>query len=220
MKLITKYSIAFLLVAWGLMGLLFLSYNFITDRESFSKILADLSAFGSFLSGLGTIIASIAAAVGVNNWISQLKTGKYLSIIWDAQTSLRKYYSYETDLYIHKYQYRFYSNKNDPIALEVFKRIQELELQLSAQTKTIQDNIHDIDQLIEKGSFIWSMTSSALETAWFDIKNYLENSNYPQTPIDLLKESSVLTLLNDSFSQQYEKLCDELLKLESKYTSI
>ncbi len=98
MKLITKYSIAFLFVAWGLMGLLFLSYNFVNDREDLSKILADLSAFGSFLSGIGTIIASIAAAVGVNNWISQLKAGKYLSIIWDAQTSLRKYYSYETDL--------------------------------------------------------------------------------------------------------------------------
>lgn len=84
----------------------------------------------------------------------------------------------------------------------------------------MQDNLHDIDQLIEKGSFIWSMISSALETAWFDIKNHLEKSNYPQTPIELLKENSVLTPLNDSFSQQYEKVCDELLKLESKYTSI
>ena len=165
---------------------------------------------------LGTIIASIAAAVGVNNWISQLKTGKYLSIIWEAQTSLRKYYSYEVDLYIHKYEYRLYSNQNDPSALEFSKRIQELELQLNAQTKTMQDNLRDIDQLIEEGSYMWSVASSALEMAWFDIKKYLENSNYPQTPTDVLNENSVLTPLNDLFSQQYDKLCDELLKLESK----
>ena len=84
----------------------------------------------------------------------------------------------------------------------------------------MQDSLHEIDQLIEKGSYIWSMKSSALETAWFDIKSYLEDSNYPQTPIDVLKENSVLTPLNVAFSQQYENLCDVLLKLESKYTSI
>ncbi|MEZ8107341.1 hypothetical protein [Vibrio cortegadensis] len=53
-------------------------------------LLSELGSFGSFLSGLGTILAAAVAAYGVDKWVHQLKQGRLLSVIWGTKVQVKK----------------------------------------------------------------------------------------------------------------------------------
>lgn len=100
-----KYGFVFFSFGFGIFGVLTLLHLIITDRNELSLVLTDLGAFGSFLSGIGTIIAAVAAAIGVDNWVKQLTFGKYFEVIWNAKVAIRKVHSSEMDWYIANYSY-------------------------------------------------------------------------------------------------------------------
>jgi hypothetical protein len=72
-----------------------LGYSYLLNNAAFYKVVLKdtldyLGAIGGFLAGFGTIIAAGAAAVGVDNWVKQLKSTRVLDAIWDSQEALNK----------------------------------------------------------------------------------------------------------------------------------
>ena len=94
----------FFMSAIALMGGIVLVSIYVSDKQSFNTILENLGNFGGFLSGVGTIIAAAAAAVGVDSWLKQLRVGKSVVIIWDVQVALRKVHAAEITWYVCAYQ--------------------------------------------------------------------------------------------------------------------
>ncbi|PXA72867.1 hypothetical protein DMC15_06900 [Vibrio sp. 11986-1-5] len=85
------YGFSFFTAAFIAMGIMTLMSLFVSDREAFSSLLSDLGSFGSFLSGVGTIFAAAAAAYGIDTWAKQLKSGKYLTHIWECKALLSQF---------------------------------------------------------------------------------------------------------------------------------
>jgi len=167
-----------------------------------SLILVALGAFGSFLSGVGTIIAAVAAAIGVDNWVKQLKFGKYLEVIWSSKVAIRKVHSSEMSWYIANY-----SHKQNPIS--------ERELELKSKTKNLEldfqvlkDSFHQLDQIVIKNQFLWANYVSDLEATWLEIKWHMDENSL--TSKDLPK-------LNTAFSEMYNDLMDKLESIEEQF---
>jgi hypothetical protein len=202
MKLFIKYGFAFFLTAFGLSGVLVLIHLFVSDQASFSLILADLGAFGSFLSGVGTIIAATAAVIGVDNWVKQLKFGKYLEVIWSSKVAIRKVHSSEMYWYIANYSLK--QNPSPECESDLKSKAEKLEFDF----QVLKDSFHQLDQIVIKNQFLWANYASQLETTWLKIKWHMEKNSLA---------SKDLPKLNAAFSENYNDLMDKLESIEAQF---
>jgi hypothetical protein len=202
MKLFIKYGFAFFLTVFGLSGVLVLIHLFVSDQASFSLILADLGAFGSFLSGVGTIIAATAAVIGVDNWVKQLKFGKYLEVIWSSKVAIRKVHSSEMYWYIANYSLK--QNPSSECESDLKSKAEKLEFDF----QVLKDSFHQLDQIVIKNQFLWANYASQLETTWLKIKWHMEENSLAGK--DLPK-------LNAAFSENYNDLMDKLESIEAQF---
>ena len=144
------------------MGIIVLASIYVTDRQSFDSLLANLGDFGGFLGGVGTIIAAAAAAVGVDSWLKQLRVGKSLVVIWDVQVALRKIHAAEISWYVHAYQ-----------RSEDFN-VEELEEDVIKAFEVLDNCAHELDAIVVKNQFEWLNKVMDIRLAWSAIKSYLE----------------------------------------------
>jgi len=202
LKPFVKYSFVFFAAAFGLCGVLTLLHLYVSDREGLSLILADLGAFGSFLSGVGTIIVAVAAAIGVDNWVKQLKFGKYLEVIWSSKVAIRKVHSSEMNWYIANYSYK--QNQTRELELDLKDKLSRLQLDF----QTLKDSFHQLDQIVIKNQFLWANYASMLEGAWLKIKWHMDENDL---------NSKDLPKLNTAFSDDYNDLMDKLEAVETRF---
>ncbi len=192
----------FFSTAFGLCGVLTLLHLYVSDRESLSLILADLGAFGSFLSGIGTIIMTVAAVIGVDNWVKQLKFGKYFEVIWSSKVAIRKVHSSEMNWYIANYAYK--QNPTSEQKLDLEDKLSRLQRDL----QILKDSFHQLDQVVIKNQFLWANNASMLEGAWLKIKWNMDENDI---------NSKDLPKLNTDFSNIYNDLMDKLEAIESGF---
>ncbi|MEL4204815.1 hypothetical protein C9E85_15895 [Plesiomonas shigelloides] len=184
---------------------LFLSAVFLifNNDKSFSQTLSDLGAFGSYMSGIGTLIASVAAVIGVENWVRQLKYGKYIDVIWSAKVNLRKVFNAEMDWYIYKYQ----SRQVDTLT----ETVEQKRLKLLSCFDELALSFDMIDQIVERDRFMWSNRESKLRGMWISIDNHMVTHSHQD---DFM--SMELPNLNSNFDAGYNNLLCELELLEEK----
>ncbi|MFQ1801075.1 hypothetical protein ACK36F_01450 [Aeromonas veronii] len=202
MRIFIKYSFVFLCIGFGLCGLFALIHLQIQDKKGFSSILSDLGALGSFLSGLGTIVAAAAAAIGVDSWINQLKCGKYLDVIWAAKVAIRKVHASEMDWYISNYSYNQTPSELRKIDLDLKLR------RLESDFENLSDEFHQLDQVVVKNQFLWANYASLFKSTWLEIKWHMEENGI---------SNKDLPRLNTAFSDYYDFLMEELVLVEEKY---
>lgn len=194
----------FIMSAIALMGVIVLVSIYVSDKQSFNTILENLGNFGGFLSGIGTIIAAAAAAVGVDGWLKQLRVGKSIVVIWDVQVALRKVHAAEIAWYVCAYQ------RKDKSADK------EHEGNLLAAIDHLRNIAHELDAIVINSQFEWANKVSGIYLAWHNIKTYLINHPAPKTPQEILTEHKNLAPINGYFSETYELYLAQLEALEKK----
>lgn len=203
MKLIVKYGLGFLCIGFGLCGIFTLAHLYVEDKIGFSSLINDLGSFGSFLSGLGTLVAAAAAAVGVDSWVNQLKCGKYLDIIWAAKVAIRKVHASEMDWYIANYSHL--ENPIESSQLELEAKLKKLEYDFDE----LSNEFHQLDQVVVKNQFLWANRASHFKFTWLEILCHMEENKL---------SSEDLPRLNTAFNDYYNTLMELLEKLEMKYS--
>lgn len=203
LKLIAKYSFAFLSAGFGLCGIFALAHLYVEDKLGFSSLINDLGSFGSFLSGLGTIVAAAAAAIGVDSWVKQLKYGKYLDIIWAAKVAIRKVHVSETDWYISNYSYLEQPSESGSLDLEA--KLKRLKYDFDDLT----DKFHHLDQVVVKNQFLWACNGAHHKHLWLKIMLDMEENGL---------SSKDLPQLSFAFRTNYESLMAKLDEIEEKYS--
>lgn len=202
MKLFVKYGFVFLCAGFGLCGLFAFAHLYVEDKVGFSSLISDLGSFGSFLSGLGTIVAAAAAAVGVDSWVNQLKCGKYLDIIWSAKVAIRKVHASEMDWYIANYAYL--QNPSESRKSDLETKLKKLEYDFDE----LSNEFHQLDQVVVKNQFLWANNASHFKYMWLEIKWHMEENELSSTD---------LPRLNTAFSDYYDALMSQLEEIEDKF---
>ncbi len=151
------------------------------------------------------MVAAVAAAIGVDSWMKQLKYGKFLDIIWTAKVELRKVYMAETDWYIAKYANRQNASNVDDLTLK--EGILELTF------NGLLDSFHKLDQIVVKNQFLWANYGSFFRHNWRDIKWHMDANTHDE---DL--HNMKLVNLNRSFSDEYNDLMQQLEELEVQFS--
>ncbi|MEZ9120898.1 hypothetical protein AB4098_01590 [Vibrio cyclitrophicus] len=203
MKLIVKYGLGFLCIGFGLCGIFTLAHLYVEDKIGFSSLINDLGSFGSFLSGLGTLVAAAAAAVGVDSWVNQLKCGKYLDIIWAAKVAIRKVHASEMDWY--RANYSHLENPIESSQLELEAKLKKLKYDF----EELNNEFHQLDQVVVKNQFLWANRASHFKFTWLEILWHMEENKL---------SSEDLPRLNTAFNDYYDTLMELLEKLEMKYS--
>ncbi|MDE1244217.1 hypothetical protein [Vibrio aestuarianus] len=197
----------FVLSGFAIAGLLILWTLYIDDLEQFNETLTTLGLFGGFLSGVGTIIAAGAAALGVDSWIKQFKSGKYLVLVWDAQVALRKVHAAETFWYIHAYR------RSDDAKDLLKSKSEELNVALDE----LDNSAHSLDALVNKNA---QTLNDVLLIRYVikRIREYLQNSSMPSTAEEVLHDNEQLVPLNKEFDDAYKQTKDRLDAIENQYS--
>lgn len=222
MKKFMKYWFIFLASSLVSAGGVVIMSTFVDDRKAFSQTLSDIGAFGSFLGGVATMVAAVAAVIGVNSWIDQIKLGPYLNYIWGAKVSLRKINSQNMNWYVFKYNFRQPSNIPDDKRDKIIRLIDESRKQLEIDFAILEDQFNHIDQIIDKNDYLWANKCSLYKLSWQKIDEYL--SKHPKPDMtknsldDILADNIELARLNSDFHDGYNLLCSQLDELEEKYT--
>ena len=222
MKTFSKYFLGFLCFAVGTAGTLIIISSYVSDRVLFSQTLADIGSFGSFLGGCATLVAAIAAIIGVNTWIKQTKLGPYLDYIWSAKVTLRKINNEKMSWYIYKYQLRNTPEASEK-SKEIFKeKISEYQENLDKQFSILEDKFDHIDQIIAKNDYQWANRLSDYRFIYKEIDDFLTTTKMPvfdeQNLTEFLADNAKIVTLNSNFSDHYDFLCSELDNLEKYYS--
>ncbi|MDO6683154.1 hypothetical protein Q4551_12730 [Oceanobacter sp. 5_MG-2023] len=222
MNVFFKFFLAFLCFAVGTAGALIIISGYVSDRVLFSQSLADIGAFGSFLGGCATLVASIAAIIGVNTWIKQIKLGPYFDYIWSAKVALRKINNEKISWYIFKYQLRNNPDLPEEVKDQLSGNIEKHKKEIESQFDILKDKFDHIDQIIAKNDYEWANHLSRYRRAYKDIGDFLTTTNVPvfdeSNLTEFLVDNSKLVTLNSHFSNYYDFLCTELDKLEMKHS--
>ncbi|WP_370554248.1 hypothetical protein [Edwardsiella tarda] len=162
----------------------------------------NLDRLGSYLSGIGTVVAAVAAVYGVNGWVKQLTHGKYLDIIWEAKVNLRKVYLSKNSWYGHaKIAATKFNSKLDEEANEHWYK-------LDNACKNLSTSFSSIDQIIVRDDFKWQNQATELHHLLNDINNFLKKliiiSDKPEQ--ELNEKNKLFHCYYDSFLNQLDEL--------------
>ncbi|GAB2192062.1 hypothetical protein MAH1_36710 [Sessilibacter sp. MAH1] len=165
-----------------------------------------LSALGSFLGGAAGLVAALAAYRGIDAWRSQIKYGKYISVIWSCEEKLREFQLDLMDFQVQVAIQRCSSNKD---LNEVKKHAEEL----NAKLPVLEKNFSYIDSVVEKNGHQWSNYISV--DASLKLNEYIAKCLCRNRAPDL-----EIAELGEELSNILEWLHRLLDGLEKKYTKI
>ena len=148
-----------------------LGYSYLLNNAAFYKIVLKdtldyLGAVGGFLAGFGTVIAAIAAVIGVENWVSKLKDTKILEVTWDAKTAFNCIKSEELTWYGRK---RF----GPEFGIEL--NLLDMEQELSNKFYELKTKCHELDVITEKGLYL-AGKATMYENKYKELKKYFEEN--------------------------------------------
>ncbi|WP_152412272.1 hypothetical protein [Edwardsiella tarda] len=194
--MIITYGIFFLLVIPGV--------ALFTNGATIN--MENLDRLGSYLSGIGTVVAAVAAVYGINGWVKQLTHGKYLDIIWEAKINLRKVYLSKNSWYGYaKIAATKCNSKLDNEANEYWDK-------LDSACKSLSTSFSSIDQIIVRDDFKWQNQATDLHRLLKDTNNLLKELITSDESEQKLHEKNKL------FHCYYNSLLNQLDELEKKHS--
>lgn len=179
------------------------------------EVVETLSAFGAFFGGVGGLLAAIAAYNGVNVWRSQVLFGKYISIIWDCEKSLR-----ELEL-----RYISWSIKASSCALnevlnpDYYKKYELESEDIRQKLEVLESAFSSLDSVVEKkNGYEWvNYFSLNIEPI---ISEYEHKCKQKLGTDNHTKLQSELADLTNTFMKNAKYLHGKLEELENKYRKI
>ncbi|MDE1233237.1 MULTISPECIES: hypothetical protein [Vibrio] len=203
------YGFFFVAAAFGVMGLLTLMSLFVSNRDGFSTLLSDLGSFGSFLSGVGTIIAAAAAAYGVDTWSKQLKSGKYLVYIWECKALLSQF---NNEFYI---WHAFHKSPNESLKTQGSNAYKAIEKVLE---KLNSHSLH-LDALSSKSGEKWVADIRGLRMIVNEHRAFLNSTDFSTDELHLHAVHAQQVIARFASKDNYVKaLQTELDNLEKKWS--
>jgi hypothetical protein len=138
-----------------------------TDKP-FNQTLSNLGAFGGFLSGVCTVILTVVAIMGLNTWSKQLKSGKFLTAIWEAK------------VLICKFDNAFYSwHAFYKLGAEELKELSEkCEAEIHSCLNKLDDLSHQLDALSSQNKETWQRNVRGLSMLFNEHKQYIVSTDF------------------------------------------
>jgi hypothetical protein len=203
-----KYILFFIVSSVGVIGVLTLLTLYQENRELFSQTLSDLGAFGSFLSGMGTIIAAGVAAYGVDTWSKQLKSGKYLALIWEAKALVSKFNN------AFFFWHAFYKIDSQELKVKSDKCYKEM----MECTDTLSHLAFQLDALGSSEQETWVRHIRGLTMLITDHERFVSSENFSQTDLNVYAQQvAMVSALFQKKDSYIKKLHAELDELEKKW---
>lgn len=185
----------------------FTSIWFSNDLE---KAFAYINAVGTVLAGLAGLVVAGITLYGLHLWKVQLYHGKYLSVIWDAQSALRRVEDALIELNVASL-----SLSKEMTDAELFKFIRESRF--GAALTAFDEKCQVLDRLVVRNQWQWSNYAQEIETAVHaNLKHALQFkfiSGFPDQLKHQLRAASRVSM----FKKFVDRLNEKLDELESKY---
>lgn len=174
------------------------------------KAFAYLNAIGTILAGLAGLFVAGVTLYGLHLWKVQLYHGKYLSVIWDAQSSLRRVESALIELTVSSF-----SLSKETTDAELFKFMRESKF--GTALGVFAEKCQVLDRLVVKNQWQWSNYALDIETnVHSNLKGMLQFKFISDLPGQLKHHLSAAA--KTSRFQEFLKHLNEMLdELESKY---
>jgi len=181
LKHIYKYGFYTLAISYLVVICLAVSTDYIEDKTEFSWVLLNLGSFGSFIGGIATFVAAIAACVGIKIWFTQLKGEKVLSAIWNFKSTLIRF---ESEFY---FWHAFYKSEN--------QNMKDLSLESKRKIKSCLEKLenlsYQLDSFCFKDSIQWGNQVRILKMSFSEHNQYLESTDFSADKSDEVIQHSL-----------------------------
>lgn len=179
-------------------------------NNDLEKAFAYINAVGTVLAGLAGLVVAGITLYGLHLWKVQLYHGKYLSVIWDAQSALRRVEDALIEL-----KTASLSLSKEMTDAELFKFIRESRF--GAALTAFDEKCQVLDRLVVRNQWQWSNYAQSIETSVHaNLKHALKFkfiSGFPDQLRYHLQAASRATM----FKRFVDELNEMLDELESKY---
>ena len=201
-------------VALGLLGISVLISEAIYTPERYPHLVNMLTLFTQFFGlAIGVIVAYTAMA-NLNVWNKQLRYGKYLNIIWNANTSLR---AVKQDLLTWFSYNKIYLNENFQYANEdEERRFNQFVSDMESSLKTLIKHFDELDVIVEDSTLNWAGMASDLRVEIADISVLQRQFSNQTGEATTLEDFKKIDILFKSMDAVIGSLTKELVILESK----
>lgn len=179
-------------------------------NNDLEKAFAYINAVGTVLAGLAGLLVAGVTLYGLHLWKVQLYHGKYLSVIWDAQSTLRRVEIALMELNISALSL---SKQTTDDELSIFMKKSDFGQALAA----FYEKCQLLDRLVVRDRWSWVGYAADIEASAFrQLKNTLQ-LKFVSGFKDQVKRSLKSAAETSSFRRFVCELNLMLDKLESKY---
>lgn len=174
------------------------------------KAFAYINAVGTVLAGLAGLLVAGVTLYGLHLWKVQLYHGKYLAVIWDTQSALRRVESTLIELTVSSL-----SLSKDTTDAELLKLMRDSNF--GTALAVFKEKCQVLDRLVVKNQWQWSNYAQNIETSVLaGLRQTLQFKFISGFP-DQLKHQLRAASHASMFKKFIDRLNDMLDKLESKY---
>lgn len=179
-----------------------------TEKITFNQLLGNLSSFGGFLSGVGTLIITIIAMTGLNTWSKQLKNGKFLTAIWEAKVLISKF---DNEFYT---WHAFFKSDTEELKEQSIKS----ESEIHSCINKLFELSHQLDVLSSQNKEAWQRNVRGLIMLFNDHERYLISIDSRSLDAEIHASESIrVHQLLENRKMYITKLQCELDELEQQW---
>lgn len=205
------YCVGFWLASAISVSAIAIYFTGIWFNNDVEKAFAYLSAVGTFLAGIAGLVVAGVTVYGLHLWKVQLLHGKYLSVIWDTQSALRRVEDTLAELKANSLQL----NKEVTDA-ELFEFMRKSRF--GAALTALDEKCQVLDRLVVRNQWQWSNYVHIIEaTVHANLKHALEFKVISGIQHEVFRHRLQSTSRASIFKKFVDELNEMLDELESKY---
>lgn len=174
------------------------------------KAFAYINAVGTVLAGLAGLLVAGVTLYGLHLWKVQLYHGKYLAVIWDTQSALRRVESTRLELTASAF-----ALSKDTTDAELLKLIRDSHF--STALAVFKEKCQVLDRLVVKNQWQWSNYALDIDNSVFDSMKQIIQFKFLLSFPDQLKHHLRAASQGSKFQKFIDRLNNMLDELESKY---
>lgn len=179
-------------------------------NNDLEKAFAYINAVGTFLAGLAGLLVAGVTLYGLHLWKVQLYHGKYLAVIWDTQSALRRVESTRLELTASAF-----ALSKDTTDAELLKLIRDSNF--GTALAVFKEKCQVLDRLVVKNQWQWSNYALDIDNSVFDSMKQIIQFKFLLSFPDQLKHHLRAASQGSKFQKFIDRLNNMLDELESKY---
>jgi|GEM_PF-5813659 len=179
-------------------------------NNDLEKAFAYINAVGTVLAGLAGLLVAGVTLYGLHLWKVQLYHGKYLAVIWDTQSALRRVESTRLELTASAF-----ALSKDTTDAELLKLIGDSNF--GTALAVFKEKCQVLDRLVVKNQWQWSNYALDIENSVFDSMRQILQFQFLFSFPDQLKHQLRAASHGSKFQKFTDQLNNMLDQLESKY---